>query len=184
MGRALHGVDIAIIDEQGAHLAPGIVGEIAIRSEANMIGYWRLEDATAEAFTADGYLRSGDAGYIDSDGYLYVQDRIKDMIITGGENVYATDVEAVLTAHPDIHEAAVIGMPDPQWGEAVKAVAVTVAGGSVDANDLRAWARERLAAYEVPKSIDFVDELPKNASGKVLRKTLRAPYWADRDRAI
>lgn len=183
-GRALHGVDIAIIDEQGAHLAPGIVGEIAIRSEANMIGYWRLEEATAEAFTADGYLRSGDAGYIDSDGYLYVQDRIKDMIITGGENVYATEVEAVLTAHPDIHEAAVIGVPDPQWGEAVKAVAVTVAERSVDANDLRAWARERLAAYKVPKSIDFVDELPKNASGKVLRKTLRAPYWADRDRAI
>ncbi|PZQ24621.1 MAG: acyl-CoA synthetase [Sphingopyxis macrogoltabida] len=183
-GRALHGVDIAIIDEQGRPLPAGTVGEIAIRCEANMDGYWRLEAATEEAFTADGYLRSGDAGYLDADGYLYVQDRIKDMIITGGENVYATEVEAVLTAHPAIHEAAVIGVPDDQWGEAVKAFVVTAAGQSVDAADLRAWTRDRLAAYKVPKSVDFVTELPKNASGKVLRKTLRAPYWAEYDRAI
>jgi len=183
-GKPLQGVEIAILDEMGARLPPGRMGEIAIRSGSNMTGYWRRPGETQASFTADGFLRSGDAGYLDADGYLWIRDRVKDMIISGGENVYAAEVEAALAEHPAVAEVAVIGVPDPKWGEAVKAIVVAAPGVPLDPDALRAWARGRLAAYKTPKTIDVVDTLPRNASGKVLRRVLREPYWADRDRAI
>lgn len=172
-GKPLAGVEIAILAADGTHLPPREVGEIAIRSQANMTGYWNQPEASAECLLADGFLRSGDAGYLDEDGYLFVCDRVKDMIISGGENVYAAEVEAALCEHPDVAEAAVIGIPDPRWGEAVKAFVVTAPGVAVEPEALRAFVRERLAAYKVPKTIAFTDALPKNASGKVLRRALR-----------
>jgi long-chain acyl-CoA synthetase len=183
-GRPLVGVEVIVLGEAGERLPPGRGGEIAIRSGANMLGYWRRPEETAASFTADGFLRTGDAGHVDDDGYVWILDRVKDMIITGGENVYAAEVETVLADHPDVAEVAVIGVPDAKWGEAVKAVIVPTAGATVEAGALLAWARTRLAAFKVPKSIDLIEALPRNASGKVLRRVLRAPYWEGRDRAI
>jgi len=172
-GKPLAGVEVVILDAEGNHLPRGAVGEIAIRSQANMIGYWNHPEATADCLSVDGFLRSGDAGYLDADGYLFVCDRVKDMIISGGENVYAAEVEAALCEHSDIIEAAVIGIPDARWGEAVKAFVVAEAGAFIAADDLRAFLRGRLAAYKIPKVVDFVDALPKNAAGKILRRELR-----------
>lgn len=183
-GRALEGVEIRVVDPYGALLAPGVVGEIAIRSVTCMKGYWNLPEATAEAITADGFFRSGDAGMLDADGYLTIVDRVKDMIVSGGENVYPAEVEAALRGHPAIAEVAVIGVPDPKWGEAVKAVVVARAGHSIDQAEVIGWARGQLAGYKLPKSIDVIAALPRNASGKVLRRELRAPYWEGQQRAI
>lgn len=181
-GKPLEGVTVRILDSEGRALPAGEVGEVAIRSVTCMAGYWNLPDATAEAMTPDGFLLSGDAGYLDADGYLFVVDRVKDMIVSGGENVYPAEVEAVLRHHPAIADVAVIGVPDERWGEAVKAV--VVAKGLLDAAEVIGWAREQLAGYKLPKSIDVVDALPRNAGGKVLRRELRAPYWAGKERAI
>ncbi len=178
-GKPLKGVEIVILDASGEVQPAYAVGEVAIRSEANMIGYWRLPEATAECRTTDGFLCSGDAGFLDKDGYLYIHDRVKDMIITGGENVYAAEVEAVLAEHPAVADVAVVGVSDSKWGEAVKAVVVLRQGSECDAEALRAWARSRLAGYKVPKSVDFVAALPKNAAGKTLRRILRDSYVAD-----
>ena len=183
-GRALDGVEIAIVDSEGRHLGPGENGEIVIRSPTAMSGYWNLPDATAEAFDADGFFRSGDAGYLDAEGYLFLRDRIKDMIVSGGENVFPAEVENAIFGHPDVAEVAVIGVPDPLWGEAVKAIVVLHPGAKADADSIRAWARRTIAGYKVPKSVDFIDALPRNPSGKVLRRTLREPYWAGRDRSV
>ncbi|HUD95553.1 AMP-binding enzyme, partial [Sphingobium sp.] len=133
-------------------------------------------DATAETLDADGWLRTGDAGRMDADGYVYLADRIKDMIITGGENVYPAEVENALFSHPNVHDVAVIGIPDPKWGEAVKAIVVPVEGRQPDPAALIAWARERIAAYKAPKSVSFADSLPRNPSGKILRRLLRDQY--------
>lgn len=171
-GKPLAGVELAILGPDDAHLPAGQIGEIAIRSQANMTGYWKLPQATAECLMPDGFLRSGDAGYLDADGYLFVCDRVKNMIISGGENVYAAEVEAALCEHPAVAEAAVVGVPDDRWGEAVKAFVVAASPG-VDAEELRHFARERLAAYKVPKTIAFVTSLPKNSGGKVLHRALR-----------
>ena len=177
VGLPLPGVEIRILDtESGEELPRGEVGEIAVRSVANMVGYYNRPEATAETIDADGWLRTGDAGRMDADGYVYLADRIKDMIITGGENVYPAEVENVLFSHPDIHDVAVIGVPDPKWGETVKAVVVPVEGAQPDPAKIIAWARERIAAYKTPKSIDFRADLPRNPSGKVLRRLLRDEY--------
>lgn len=176
VGIPLPGVEIRIIDADGADVPTGEVGEIAIRSASTMLGYHRRPDATAEAIDAEGWLRSGDAGRLDADGYLYLADRIKDMIITGGENVYPAEVENALFGHPQVQDVAVIGVPDVKWGEAVKAIVVPVAGAQPDPADLIAWARARIAAYKAPKSIAFADSLPRNPSGKVLRRLLRDQY--------
>lgn len=181
-GRPLEGVEIRIVDEAGQPVQPGKVGEIAIKAVTRMAGYWNLPDATAEALTENGFFRSGDAGYLDDDGYLYVVDRVKDMIVSGGENVYPAEIEAVLRRHQSVADVAVIGVPDERWGEAVKAVVVP--NGPFDAPALLTWARGELAGYKIPKSIDTVDQLPRNAGGKVLRRELRAPYWEGRERAI
>lgn len=176
VGLPLPGVEIRIIGMDGEELPRDAVGEIAVRSPSNMAGYYRRPEATAETVDADGWLRTGDAGRIDRDGYVHLADRIKDMIITGGENVYPAEVENVLFSHPAIHDVAVIGVPDPKWGEAVKAVVVPVTGETPDPAAIIAWARGRIAAYKVPKTIDFRDALPRNPSGKVLRRLLRDEY--------
>lgn len=176
VGRPLPGVEVRVVDRDGDVVAPGIVGEIVTRSAANMIGYHGRPDATAETIDGAGWLRTGDAGRMDADGYLYLADRIKDMIITGGENVYPAEVEHALIGHPQVSDVAVIGVPDPKWGEAVKAIVVPATGASPDPAALIAWARERIAGYKAPKSIDFRESLPRNPSGKVLRRLLRDEY--------
>ena len=185
VGTPLPGVEIKIIDpETGETLPPYTIGEIATRSAKNMKGYWNRLDATAETIDADGWLRTGDAGSLDADGYLYIQDRLKDMIISGGENVYPAEVENALYANPKVADVAVIGVPDEKWGEAVKACVVVKAGQELTEDELIADARTRIAGYKCPKSIDFIEALPRNPSGKILRKDLRAPYWEGRDRAV
>ena len=168
----------------GASAPVGEVGEIEIRGPIIMRGYWNRPDATAEAIDADGWFRTGDAGYFDADGYLYIHDRVKDMIVSGGENVYPAEVENALFSHPAVADAAVIGVPDPKWGEAVKAVIVLRPGHAADPAAIIAHCRERIAAYKAPKSVDFVDALPRNPSGKVLRRELRKPYWEGHTRMV
>jgi acyl-CoA synthetase (AMP-forming)/AMP-acid ligase II len=183
-GKALPGVELRIVDEAGADVPLGAVGELITRSANNMIGYWNLPEATASTMSADGWIRTGDAGYLDADGYLFIHDRVKDMIISGGENVYPAEVESAIYGHPAVLEVAVIGVPDEAWGEAVKAVCVAKPGAEIDPADIIAWARTRIAGFKVPKTIDVIDALPRNASGKILRKDLRAPYWEGRERQV
>jgi long-chain acyl-CoA synthetase len=184
-GRAGPGVELRIVDlETGADAPPGEVGEVWIRGPEVMVGYWNLPEATAAAITPDGWFRSGDAGHLDADGYLYLSDRVKDMIITGGENVYPAEVENVLMSHPDVADVGVIGVPDDTWGESVKAVVVRQAGSDVSAEDLIAYARDRMAHYKVPRTVDWAETLPRTPSGKILKRDLRAPYWKDRDRQV
>jgi acyl-CoA synthetase (AMP-forming)/AMP-acid ligase II len=149
-----------------------------------MSGYWDKPDATAAAITTDGWLRTGDAGHLDADGYLYVTDRIKDMIISGGENIYPAEIERVLVEHPAVGEVAVIGVPDERWGEVPKAVVVPAPGTVVDPDVLLAYCRENLASFKCPKSVDVIAELPRNPTGKVLKKDLRLPYWKGKERQI
>lgn len=183
-GKALPGVELKIVDEAGNEVQLGTVGEVVTRSSNNMISYWNLPDATAKTLSADGWVRTGDAGYMDEDGYLFIHDRVKDMIISGGENVYPAEVESAIYGHPAIAEVAVIGIPDDKWGEAVKAICVPKPGAQIDEADVITWARERIAGFKVPKSIDVIEALPRNASGKILRKDLRAPYWEGRERQV
>jgi acyl-CoA synthetase (AMP-forming)/AMP-acid ligase II len=183
-GKALPGVELAILDVNGNRLPPGEVGEIATRSGSNMAGYWNLPEATARTLGADGWLRTGDAGYMDSDGYLYIHDRIKDMIISGGENIYPAEVESAICDHPDVAEVAVIGIPDDRWGEAVKAIVVMKQGKEATASDIINFTRERIAGFKTPKSVEFIEALPRNPSGKILRRHLRDPYWEGKDRQV
>ena len=183
-GKALPGVEIRILGDDGQELPVGDVGEVVTRSSNNMIGYWNLPEATAKTMTGDGWIHTGDAGYLDEDGYLYIHDRMKDMIISGGENVYPAEVESAIFGHPAVQEVAVIGIPDQKWGETVKAVVVPKPGMSIDEGDIIAWARERIAAFKAPRSIDVIEALPRNASGKILRKDLRAPYWEGFERMV
>ena len=183
-GKALPGVEIRIVGEDGAELPRGQVGEIVTRSSNNMLGYWNLPEATANTLSADGWVSTGDAATMDADGYIYIQDRMKDMIISGGENVYPAEVESAIYGHPDIAEVAVIGVPDDRWGEAVKACVVARPGRTVDPESVIAWARERIAGFKVPKSVDLIPELPRNPSGKILRRALREPYWEGRERRV
>lgn len=183
-GVPMPGIELRIVDENGAILPPHSVGEVLTRSVGNMAGYWRRADATAATVDAEGWLRTGDAGYLDEDGYLYIHDRVKDMIISGAENIYPAEVENAIYGHPSVAEVAVIGVPDAKWGEAVKAVVVLKAGASPDASDILAFARTRIAAFKIPKSVDFVAALPRNAAGKVLKRELKAPYWAGRERKV
>jgi acyl-CoA synthetase (AMP-forming)/AMP-acid ligase II len=184
-GRAIPGVEIEIRDPATGQSVPtGQPGEIWVRSEQVMGGYWDRPEATAAAITADGWLRSGDGGHIDADGYIYVTDRIKDMIISGGENIYPAEIERVLAEHPALQDVAVIGVPDERWGEVPKAVVVAKPGATVNADELLAWCRERLASFKCPKTVDVVAELPRNPTGKILKKDLRKPYWEGRERQV
>ncbi len=183
-GKPLPGVEVKIIDEAGADVPCGAVGEIATRSVANMAGYWKLDEATAKTIDPDGWLRTGDAGYMDADGYIFIHDRVKDMIISGGENVYPAEVENAIYGHPAVAEVAVIGVPDEKWGEAVKAMVVRKPGADPQPAEIIKYARERIAGYKVPKSVEFIDALPRNASGKILRRELREPFWAGHTRRV
>ena len=160
------------------------VGELWTRSAQNMKGYWNNPEATAAVLDAGGWFRTGDAGYMDEDGFIFLTDRIKDMIVSGGENIYPAEVENVLAGHAAVDDVAVIGVPDDRWGETVKAVVVRAAGSAVEADDIIGYARERLAHYKCPTSVDFVDALPRNPSGKILKRELREPYWAGRQRRV
>ena len=183
-GKAMPGVEIAVVDEAGNPVPTGTVGEITSRSGANMSGYWNLPEATTKTMTADGWLRTGDAGYMDEDGYLYIHDRVKDMIISGGENIYPAEVENAVFGHPAIAEVAVIGVPDDKWGEAVKAMVVRKEGMDVTPDEIIEWTRKRIAGFKTPKSIEFIDVLPRNASGKILRRQLREPFWVGKERHV
>ena len=176
-GKPLPGVEMKILGADGGELPVGEVGEVVTRSSNNMLGYWNLPDATTKTMSGDGWIRTGDAGYMDEDGYLYIHDRMKDMIITGGENVYPAEVESAIFGHPAVQEVAVFGIPDEKWGETVKAVCVAKPGMAIEEADIIAWARERIAPFKCPRSVDVIPALPRNASGKILRKDLRAPYW-------
>jgi long-chain acyl-CoA synthetase len=179
------GVEIRIVDTDALADCPqGEVGEIWIRSPQVMKGYWNMPDETAKSIDPDGWFRSGDAGYLDEDGYLYIHDRVKDMIVSGGENVYPAEVENVLMGHPAIADVAVIGVPHEKWGETAKAVVVRAAGADVSEQDVIDYARERLARFKCPTSVDWVDALPRNPSGKILKKDLRGPYWEGRSRNV
>ena len=183
-GKACPGVQIEVRGPDNAEVPRGEIGEVCILSPSNTAGYWKLPDATAKTIDADGWLHTGDAGVMDEDGYVYIQDRIKDMIISGGENVYPAEVESAIYGHPAIAEVAVIGVPSARWGEEVKACVVAKPGFEVDEADVIAWARERIAAFKAPKSIDVIPMMPRNASGKILRRELRAPYWEGQERQV
>jgi acyl-CoA synthetase (AMP-forming)/AMP-acid ligase II len=184
-GLPMPGVEIRVVDVDRREPVPaGVVGEIETRSAANMVGYWNRATDTRSTVNPDGWLRTGDAGYFDEDGYLYIHDRFKDMIVSGAENVYPAEVENAVYGHPAVQEVAVIGVPDERWGEAVKAIVVRKPGVPADAEDIIAFARTRVAGFKVPKSVDFVDSLPRGPSGKVLRRSLREPYWVGRERRV
>jgi long-chain acyl-CoA synthetase len=149
-----------------------------------MVGYWHLPEETAKAVTADGWFKSGDAGYLDSDGYLYIHDRVKDMIVSGGENVYPAEVENVLMGHPGIADVAVIGVPHEKWGETAKAIVVKAPDSDVTEAEIIAYAKERLATFKCPTSVDWAEMLPRNPSGKILKKDLREPFWEGHERRV
>ena len=175
-GTAVRGIELAIAAPDGTRCGGGEAGEILVRGGSLTPGYWRNPGATAEAFTDDGYFRTGDMGSLDEDGFLFVRDRIKDMIITGGENVYPAEVESVLAGFPGVVEVAVVGVPSERWGETPMAFVVT-AGGEPDPTEVIAFARHRLAHYKCPTAVTFVPALPRNPSGKILKRELRQPYW-------
>ncbi|NVN53278.1 long-chain-fatty-acid--CoA ligase [Mycolicibacterium hippocampi] len=181
-GTLVPNAEVRVVDPDTLEdVATGEQGELWFRSPQLMKGYHNKPEATAESITDDGWFRTGDVGRVDDGGYIFVEDRLKDMIISGGENIYSIEVERVLSEHHAVVEVAVIGVPDDKWGEVVKAV-VVVEGEATEA-DLIAFARERLAAYKCPKSVDITEELPRNPTGKILKKELRKPHWEGRDRA-
>jgi len=163
---------------------PGTVGEFWVKSDQLMKGYWGKPEETKEAVTEDGWLRTGDAGFVDAEGFVYVQDRVKDMVITGGENVYPAEVERVLVQHPAVSECAVFGVPHEKMGESVRAAVALKKGQKVTAEDLIAHCRKHLAGFKCPAAVEFLDALPRNPTGKVLKRTLREPYWAGRTRHV
>jgi fatty-acyl-CoA synthase len=182
-GRPTAGTEIRIVDADDNVLPNGAIGEVIARGPQMMKGYWNQPEATAQTLRG-GWMHTGDAGTLDDEGYLYIQDRVKDMIVSGGENVYPRMVEDVLYQHPAIAEAAVIGVPDARWGEAVKAIVVLRKGMSADADELIDFCRDKLGGFERPRSVEFVDALPRTPSGKVLKRTLREPYWVGQKRRV
>ena len=183
-GRPCPGIDVRVVDESGKEVATGQHGELVARGANVTRAYWNNPDETKLAFR-DGLFRTGDIGYQDAGGYLYILDRLKDMIVTGGENVYCGEVEAVIYEHPAVREAAVFGTPDPQWGELVMACVVLAPGKSLTADELIAHCRRSLANYKIPRRIEFSEiELPKSGSGKILKRILRDRFWTNQQRAI
>jgi long-chain acyl-CoA synthetase len=183
VGRTGYGSEIRIVDAYGEEVARGLVGEIIVRGGSIMLGYWNKPAETAAALR-DGWLFTGDGGYMDDDGNIYIVDRLKDMIVTGGENVYSAEVENALAQHGAVSVCSVIGIPSEQWGEAVHAVVVVKPGVQVSEEELRAHCRTRLANYKCPKSVEFRSAMPLSAAGKVVKAQLREPYWRDRSRRV
>ena len=182
-GKKYSGVDIKIVDQKGAEVSPGEVGEITIKSSVVMKGYWNRDEANKESII-DGWFYSGDAGYFDEDGFLFIYDRVKDMIISGGENIYPAEVENALMHHPDVIDAAAVGVPDDKWGETVKGFVVLKKDSKVRESDIIAATKNLIASYKCPSSINFISEMPRNPSGKILRRELRAPFWEDEKRNV
>ena len=177
-GQVYPGIEVKIVNSKDQELDVGEVGEILIHSASNMKGYWNRPDATAESIN-DNWFYTGDAGYLDEDGFLYIHDRVKDMIISGGENIYPAEVENALMGHPEIADAAAVGVPDEDWGESVKGFVILAANSSLTEEAIIEYTRGQIAHYKCPKSIHFIEEMPRNPSGKILRKDLRAPFWED-----
>jgi long-chain acyl-CoA synthetase len=183
VGKPFREGELRIVDEQGRDVPVGEVGEIIARSDRIMQGYWRSPEETAKTIR-DGWLHTGDVGKMDEDGYVYLVDRKKDMIISGGENIYSREVEEVLYMHPAVLEAAVVGVPDDMWGESVKAVLVLKQGANVCEEDIIAFCKEHMASYKKPRSVEFWGELPKTGSGKIKKVDIREPYWEGHEKRV
>jgi acyl-CoA synthetase (AMP-forming)/AMP-acid ligase II len=184
-GTPIPGAEMRVVDPATmADVSQGETGELWFRSAQVMAGYLNKPEATKESIVDGGWLRTGDIGYVDDGGYVFISDRVKDMIITGGENVYSPEVERVLAEHEGVEEVAVIGIPDERWGETVKAVVTARPGAALDEETLIEWCRGKLAKFKCPRSVDVVEALPRNPTGKILKKTLREPYWRGRERQV
>ncbi|MCU1640130.1 MAG: putative fatty-acid--CoA ligase [Nocardia sp.] len=182
-GRAAPHSEVRIVDPDDLPVPNGTVGEILVRGDHVMLGYWNKPEETADALRG-GWMHTGDGGYLDDRGYLYVVDRIKDMIVSGGENVYSAEVENAVAAHPDVAACAVIGVPDAEWGERVHAVIVCVPGTSVTTEQIREHTKTLIAGYKAPRSVEVVDALPVSGAGKILKRELRKQYWGESDRQV
>lgn len=182
-GQPYPGVDIKIVDTDNNPLGTGEVGEILIKSGTVMKGYLNRPEATAETIV-DNWLFTGDAGFFDEDGFLFIHDRVKDMIISGAENIYPAEVENALMSHPQILDAAVVGIPDEKWGETVMGFVILAEDASISEDEIIAYSREKIAGFKCPKTIKFINEIPRNPTGKVLRRELREPYWKGKERNI
>jgi long-chain acyl-CoA synthetase len=182
-GQPSIGVHVRIVDEKNNDVPARTVGEIVVQSDSIMVEYWQKPQDTAEA-VVDGWLHTGDLAYYDEKGFIYIVDRKKDMIVSGGENVYPREIEEALYRHPTIAEAAVIGVPDPKWVERVHAVVVLKEGAKVTEEEVIAYCKEQMASFKTPKSVEFVESLPKNPQGKILKRTLRERYWKDSQRRV
>ncbi|MFJ3050373.1 long-chain-fatty-acid--CoA ligase [Pseudomonas nitroreducens] len=183
VGRGGLGVNVMVVDESGVEVPRGTVGEIIVRGPNIMAGYWNKPEETAKALR-DGWLFTGDGAYMDEQGYLFIVDRLKDMIVSGGENVYSAEVENIIARHPAVLMCAVIGVPHEQWGEAVHAIVVRKPGAQVSEDELRGYCREYIASYKCPKSMEFRETLPLTGAGKILKRELREPFWAGKSRAV
>jgi long-chain acyl-CoA synthetase len=182
-GRATLGVEVRIVDENDREVPRGTVGQICARGDVVMMGYWNRPEETAKAIV-DGWMHTGDAGHMDEDGFVYIVDRFKDMIISGGENVYSAEVENIVARHPAVAQCAVIGIPNETWGEQVHAIVMRRPGTKVDPVDIIAFCKERIAHYKCPRSVEIRDELPMSGPGKILKRELRAPFWEGRKRQV
>jgi len=182
-GRPSVGAEVAVMDLKGREVATGEVGEIWLKSDTNMLEYYNLSEATSANLT-DGWVHTGDAGYLDKEGYLYLKDRIKDMVVSGGENIYPVEVENALARHEAVQDVAVIGVPDAEFGEALLAFVVTRPEMTLSTQDMIDFCREKIAGYKIPRQLQIIDELPRNPSGKILKKILREPYWNGVGRGI
>ena len=183
-GRLIPQAELRVVDPDSLEDVPvGEHGELWFRTPQRMLGYLNQPEATAEVITDDGWFRTGDMGKLDADGYVFVEDRLKDMIISGGENIYSPEVERVVAEHPSVMEVAIIGVPDDRWGESVKAVVALHPGTELTEDELIGFCREQLAHYKCPKSVDVLETLPRNPTGKILKRDLRRTYWEGRDRS-
>ena len=182
-GRPSVGAAMKIMDPNGQEVATGEVGEIWVKSDTNMQSYYNLPEATADNLT-DGWVHTGDAGYVDAEGYLYLKDRIKDMVVSGGENIYPVEVENAIASHDAVADVAVIGVPDDKFGEALLAFVVLKPGTSLELDEMIDFCRERIAGYKIPRQLEVIEEMPRNPSGKLLKRELRKPYWEGVERSI
>jgi acyl-CoA synthetase (AMP-forming)/AMP-acid ligase II len=183
-GRPTPFVDMRVLTDEGTEADPGTAGEILVRGDTVMAGYWANQAATREVMTPDGWLRTGDVGYLAEDGYLYLVDRKRDVIVSGGYNVYPAEVERVIETLPEVHEVVVVGAPDERWGETVTAVIALKAGAQLSAERIVEVCRQQLAGYKKPTSVHFVGDLPKNSTGKLLRREVRERFWEGRERSV
>jgi acyl-CoA synthetase (AMP-forming)/AMP-acid ligase II len=182
-GRPMMGTEIRVVDAQDQDRPPGEIGEVLVRGPQLMTAYWHAPDATAQALRG-GWLHTGDVGWLDAEGYLYIRDRLKDVIVSGGENLYSSEIEQVVATHPAVADVAVVGVPDERWGEVALACVVLHDGESLDLDALRTFCRDRLAGFKIPRRLEIVARIPRNASGKILKNALREPHWRGHERRV